>query len=196
MDLVMEFWIHARHMIYPNEKFADHDLKAIKNLIWRNIFKGFPPEISEKEFRAYLHICKERLTMAQKWIKNHPNFITLPPHLYFGPEKKAGTFHQTWDWYVNSQRKKEWNKIFAEVEKFRAGKLQFTQKGNKYTPTVQELYKSHLDRLKRFGDQELIDRLNACTSENLNFYLGYKSIKLKQNPTSGNNFQHLKPSIL
>lgn len=182
MDIVNEFWIHAKHRIFPNEKFAIQDLRAIKKLIWYNVFNGFPREFSENQYRENLRICIKRLTMAQKWIESHPSFITLPPHLYFGPEKKVGTFHQTLDWYIKSQIKRMWNQIYSEAKKFRAGKLHFIRKGVKYIPTVQEVYRRHIEILKEFGNQDLMDQLNKHTSKNLDFYLGYKPFKLKRKP--------------
>lgn len=169
--LAKDLWIYAKHKIYPHEVFAEHDERVIVGLIWRNILYTTPQRHSQQELEAYQTACKKRIDWASSWIARKSDYIAPPPHFYFGSENRKGTFHQTLDWHRKSQQQKVWKKIMLDAQKLRKGKLQFTSNGNKYLPTVQQVYESQLEYLMNIGDQVLINRFNTVVATNPSFYL-------------------------
>lgn len=176
MAMVEDFWLFTKQRLYPHKKFVPLDEKLIKNFIWRNVFGGFRQSGTHNQYRQYLKQCKERIDMAHNYLLSHPGFSILEPDLYFGDQDIQGSFHRTAAWYQNKQRSVLMAKIHAEAEKFRKGKLVKKYKGNKYKPTIHELYQDHCQYLQRFGSEEMLEQFQAFIAQNPSYYAGYAKV--------------------
>ncbi|AHM62335.1 hypothetical protein D770_20430 [Flammeovirgaceae bacterium 311] len=173
ISMVEDFWLYSKQRLYPYKKFIPLDEKVIKNFIWNNVFGGFPRSGTHNDYRQYLKQCKQRIDMAHNYLMSHPGFSILDPDKYFGDQDMQGSFHRTVVWYQNKERSRIMARVYAEADKFRKGTLTKGYKGNKYKPTLHQLYADHCQYISSYGNSEMLEQFKGFVAQNPGFYAGY-----------------------
>lgn len=174
IQLTKEFWMYAKLRIYPHQKFHESDERIILRLIWRNIFNSFPSNVSTQEYEKGMVQLKKRIDMAENYFMRNPGFVPLSPDLYFGDKNITGSFYATAKWYIDHLCRQEWNRISNEANRYRSGKFFLMRKGNKYQPTIHQIFARHIQQLELFGDAGMLERFKEMVAKNPGFYAGYK----------------------
>ena len=177
MELVVEFWDHAKALIYTGKKWTLEQERMAKNAIWTGVFNNF---YSRGDFDWYLNqlTLLHRLQLVRNHLQLHPErFVPLPYSQYkpgagyFDAANKNG-FAGTAAWLKKVNKRKQSLIVdralriaISEVEQHKLItstpdiKLKTHERVRSFS--LLQLTKYHEGVLKRLGNAKALDRLYA-----------------------------------
>ena len=175
MELVVEFWEHAKALLYPGQKWTIEQERMAKNAIWTGVFNNFynPAKIDWYSNQlAFLH----RLYMVRKHLQSHPEgYIPLPYGQYkpgagyFDAANKNG-FVGTAAWLKKENKRKQSLIVdralriaISEVDQHklltRTPDIKLKTHERVRSFSLLQLIKYHEGVLKRLGSAKALDHL-------------------------------------
>lgn len=158
-QLVLKVWAYARKKLYTEREFAPDYERGVLNLLWSVWFVGFKKNWSPQEWENYTRELLERIEMAYRFTLTRPEYLILPPHLYFGEKAMTGSFHVTDKWLTNSRRDRIIGTVRREASLYRQGKGKFK------THEPLALFKLHEKRLQAIGDEYVLRAFYKLTAK-------------------------------
>ena len=174
-ELVVEFWEHAKSLIYPGQKWTPEQERMAKNAIWTGVFNNFYSR-GDFDWHSNQLALLHRLQLVRNHLQIHPErYIPLPygQHKpgagYFDAANKNG-FAGTAAWLKKVNKRKQSQIVdralriaINEVDQHkiitRTPDIKLKTHERVRSFSLLQLIKYHEGVLKRLGSAKALDRL-------------------------------------
>ncbi|QHL87440.1 hypothetical protein GU926_08315 [Nibribacter ruber] len=164
-EMIIQFWVYAHKMLYPESTFSPEQHKMAKNAIYTGIYRGFKnAQMTAKDWETYHEELMERIDIAAAYFRKNPDKYPPAPFPLFGLgsgyfdfENERG-FKKTHEWLVNRD---VWKLQYQVENALRQARTEWTQyKKGKAPKRLQaksplELFRFHEAKIKPLGKDAL-----------------------------------------
>ncbi len=118
INMIIDFWIYAKEILYAELQFTEKQEAKIKNLIWESVYGKFKVDATLEQAKKHQENLKKRVDMVSNWRGRRPEYRWIPlPEIYFNINNQQNGFDKTREWLLNAKKSKKY--VFLKLEKER-----------------------------------------------------------------------------